>query len=151
MDIRKIRKIINLMKETGVSEIEIKEGEEAVRVSQSSNNHQEARNPIVDVSAKVSSEQSAVTSIEEEGKTVDGHKVNSPMVGIFYVSPSPDAKAFVEVGQFVKKGEVLCVVEAMKMFNQIEADCSGKIAACLVESGQPVEYGQPLFVIEQRG
>lgn len=157
MDIRKIRKLIELLEETGISEIEIKEGEESLRLSRHSTAPVEM--PAVRyVSAPPSPAENAtpvvdtpVAAVQPEVKAIastTGHKVRSPMVGTMYTSPSPDSPAFVTVGQSVKIGEVLCIVEAMKMFNEIEADRAGKIVEILVANGEPVEYDQVLFVIE---
>ncbi len=157
MDIRKIRKLIELLEETGISEIEIKEGEESLRLSRhstaiadSSHIRYVSTQPIAheaphSISASHKAESTEVKSIEP---TLSGHKIRSPMVGTMYTSPSPDAAPFVTVGQTVKAGDTLCIVEAMKMFNEIEADRSGKIIAILVANGDPVEYDQPLFIIE---
>ncbi|MBN1684425.1 MAG: acetyl-CoA carboxylase biotin carboxyl carrier protein [Gammaproteobacteria bacterium] len=156
MDIRKIRKLINLIKEQGIGEIEIKEGEESVRISQFSQastlKTQSSTPKTIILESQEQEEKSAETSSstkqsnipDEEGK----HIIRSPMIGTFYSSPTPNSDPFVTVGQHIKPGDVLCIVEAMKMFNQIESDCSGKIISCLVETGQPVEYGQPLFIVE---
>lgn len=153
VDIRTIRKIIKLMKEEGVGEIEIREGEETVRVSQFTT---APTNTTISVphhapqQSQVAQQDPTSAPLPEKTPetTSNKHTVNSPMVGAFYTAPSPDAKPFVEIGQHVNVGDVLCIVEAMKMFNQIEADRAGKVASCLVENGQPVEYDQPLFVIE---
>jgi acetyl-CoA carboxylase biotin carboxyl carrier protein len=143
MDIRKIKKLIELLQESGIAEIEIKEGEASLRISRSINL---AVAPTV---AAPSTEAAAATPPEPaEEDLPQGHVVTSPMVGTFYRSPSPGAKPFVELGQQVEVGETLCIIEAMKMLNQIEADQAGKIAAILADNAQPVEYGQPLFVIQ---
>ena len=152
MDIRKIKKLIELLEETGIAEIEIKEGEESLRLSRHSNFSSEAPQQVRYVSApQAQSLQPAIQHVPEN-KPVEavaaGHKLRSPMVGTMYASPSPDAPAFVTVGQSVKIGETLCIIEAMKMFNEIEADRSGTITAILVANGDPVEYDQPLFIIE---
>ena len=153
MDIRTIRKLIELLDETGVNEIEIKEGESTVRISK-----QPAQTVVTTtaiptaqshVTAPMTSEQpktAAPKAEKSDGK--DPHVISSPMVGTFYVAASPGAAPFINVGQIVKAGDVLCIVEAMKMYNQIEADRPGKVTARLVENGQPVEFGQPLFMIE---
>ena len=159
MDIRKIRKLIELLEETGISEIEIKEGEESLRLSRYSN-------PPIDntqiryvssppmypqqhhVDTVMPSAQLAHEDRREAESTASGHKIRSPMVGTMFISPSPDAPPFVTVGQSVKTGDTLCIVEAMKMFNEIEADRSGKIVEILVANGDPVEYDQALFIIE---
>lgn len=148
MDIRKIRKIIELMKEQHIGEIEITEGEDAVRISQATTQYapapQQIAIPQVSHAPAPQPEKPAVAANPHEGK----HMIKSPMVGTFYGSPSPDAAPFVTVGKTVRAGDVLCIVEAMKMFNQIEADRNGTIAAILVENGHPIEFDQPLFVIE---
>jgi len=152
MDIRKIRKLIELLEETGISEIEIKEGEESLRLSRHSYptdlpvQKYVAAPPVTAPSATT-----PVTIGTVENKPVDtssAHKVRSPMVGTMYMSPSPDAPPFVKVDQVVKVGDTLCIIEAMKMFNEIEADRAGKITAILVDNGEPIEYDQPLFIIE---
>lgn len=165
MDMRKIRKLIELIKETGIAEIEIKEGEESVRICREFNkpSHQVSvipaapPPPVTHVVANTSSTQlpanAPVTTAEKElAATVDNlsnkHSVKAPMVGTVYLSPTPGSPKFTEVGKTVKPGDTLCLIEAMKMFNQIEADKAGTITAILVESGVPVEFNQPLFVIE---
>lgn len=146
MDIRKIRKLIELMEETGISEIEIKEGEESLRLTRhqpgSPIDVQLARPASVSLAPVVAPPPSSAENIPL------GHSVRSPMVGTFYSASSPDAAPFVTVGQSVNVGDTLCVVEAMKMFNEIEADRAGTITAILVTNGSPVEYDQPLFIIE---
>lgn len=154
MDLRKIKKLIELITETGVAEIEVKEGEESVRITRTAKNAIETVQPqtihMTGLQAHMAQpapgHSTAAPQVEE--KAVDGHTVRAPMVGTVYLAPSPGAKPFIEVGQSVTAGETLCVIEAMKMFNQIEADKSGKITSRLIENGQPVEYDQPLFVIE---
>lgn len=149
MDTRKIRKLIELVKETGIGELEVKSGEESVRIS-----CQIAAAPVAQVRhiqmPEMQPEAPAKTDAKPEApaKKIAGHEVKSPMVGTVYLSSAPGSPAFVNVGQKVKIGDTLCLVEAMKMFNKIEADQSGVIAAVLVENGHPVEYDQPLFVIE---
>lgn len=150
MDIRKIKKLIELLEESGIAEIEIREGEESVRISRG----QMAQTapvqytvPAVAAPAATSAPAPAVQPAAAPAQAA-GTPIKSPMVGTFYRSASPTAKPFVEVGSSVKAGDTLCVVEAMKMFNQIEAETSGTITAILVENGQPVEYDQPLFIIE---
>lgn len=154
MDLRKLKKLIDLVQESGIAELEITEGEERVRI---------ARGGIVNVTpmtgpgaAPVSAPAqaaapapgaSAPAAPPQASPGIEGHVVKSPMVGTFYRAPSPDAKPFVEVGGVVKLGETICVIEAMKLMNEIEADASGTIKAILVENGQPVEYGQALFII----
>ena len=145
MDIRKIKKLIELIEESDIAEIEIHEGEESVRLSRNSAVAQVIAAPApVSAPAPVAEPAAAV----EEKEQFSGHVVKSPMVGTFYRAPSPGAKAFVEVGQSVHNGQTLCIIEAMKILNQIESDTSGTIKEILVENGQPVEYNQPLFVIE---
>ncbi|ENM3952965.1 acetyl-CoA carboxylase biotin carboxyl carrier protein [Vibrio cholerae] len=153
MDIRKIKKLIELVEESGIAELEISEGEESVRISRYG---QPAPAPQVHYAAAPApmaapapvAQAAAVAEAPAAAKVPTGHKVLSPMVGTFYRSPSPDAKAFIEVGQSVSVGDTLCIVEAMKMMNQIEADKSGVVTAILVEDGQTVEFDQPLVVIE---
>lgn len=149
MDIRKIKKLIELLEETGISEIEIKEGEESVRLSR----HYPMVEPPVRYSLPMAPQPATSPAVSApENKPVEtkviGHKVHSPMVGTMYNSPSPDAPPFVTIGQTVKEGDTLCIIEAMKMFNEIEADRAGKITAVLVANGEPVEYDQTLFIIE---
>ena len=158
MDIRKIKKLIELVEESGIAELEISEGEESVRISRSPASmgypmmQQAYAAPMMQpqqpaLAAAVAP--ATVPAMEAPAPAaISGHIVRSPMVGTFYRTPSPDAKAFVEVGQKVTAGETLCIVEAMKMMNQIEADKSGTVKAILVESGQPVEFDEPLVIIE---
>ncbi|ADU71645.1 acetyl-CoA carboxylase biotin carboxyl carrier protein [Pantoea sp. At-9b] len=151
MDIRKIKKLIELVEESGIAELEISEGEESVRISRSPANIGYPVMPQVYAApaAQPAIAPSVATPVAEPAKPeISGHIVRSPMVGTFYRTPSPDAKAFIEVGQKVNVGDTLCIVEAMKMMNQIEADKSGVVKAILVESGQPVEFDEPLVVIE---
>lgn len=149
MDIRKIKKLIELLEETGISEIEIKEGEESLRLSRY-NQPMEAAPATRYIHAPQAATSSPVVAPQDSKptETSSGHKVRSPMVGTMYTSPSPDAPAFVTIGQSVKIGDTLCIIEAMKMFNEIEADRAGTITASLVANGEPVEYDQPLFTIE---
>lgn len=152
MDIRKVKKLIELLEESGIAEIEIQEGEESVRISRYSQHAPVAApQPVAAIApAPVAIPEPATpaAAINSETDAIEGHMVKSPMVGVFYRAPSPGASAFVEVGQSVKTGDTLCIIEAMKLLNQIEADKAGIIKAILVENGQPVEYDQPLFVIE---
>ncbi|MEM9102467.1 MAG: acetyl-CoA carboxylase biotin carboxyl carrier protein [Pseudomonadota bacterium] len=153
MDIRKVKKLIELLEESGIDEIEIKEGEEAVRISrrqaiQPAIPMQYAAAPVPQAAAAPSAVANAASLPEEEAPVDEGHVIRSPMVGTFYRSPSPGANTFVEVGQQVNVGDTLCIVEAMKMMNQIESDAAGKVKAILIENGQPVEFDEPLFVIE---
>lgn len=154
MDIRKVKKLIELLEESGIAELEIREGEESVRISRQSKLDttmmamppmQYAAPPPVSPPAAAPETTTVAPSAEPE---IAGHVIKSPMVGTFYRSPSPGAKPFVEVGQSVKAGDTLCIVEAMKLLNQIESDKTGVIKSILVENEHPVEYGQPLFVIE---
>lgn len=160
MDIRKIKKLIELLEESSLTEIEIVEGEESVRLSRGSNSGAvmmpHAVNPNVQAAAwsapvpepHPAAAAPAEAGAAEEGDQVpEGELVRAPMVGTFYAASSPDADAFVSLGQHVKEGETMCIIEAMKMFNQIEAETSGTVVAILVENGQPVEFDQPLFVI----
>jgi acetyl-CoA carboxylase biotin carboxyl carrier protein len=153
MDIRKVKKLIELLDESGVAEIEIKEGEESVRISRYSQLAQPIMAPASyapppPVAAAPASTPADVSPAETAAESIEGHAIKSPMVGTFYRAPSPGATPFVEVGQSVNAGDTLCIIEAMKLLNQIEADRAGKIKAILVENGQPVEYDQPLFIID---
>ena len=158
MDLRKIKKLIDLLEESNLAEIEIKEGEESVRLARTPTGTvgyaapTVMHAPVVHASSAPMPMQSpteAATggSAKPQGDLPDGHVVRAPMVGTFYASPSPDKPAFVSVGQAVKAGETLGIIEAMKMFNPIEADVSGTVLKVMVESGQPVEFDEPLFVI----
>ena len=148
MDLRKLKKLIDLVQESGIAELEITEGEEKVKI---------VKGGVVSVSAPpvmampmaapAAAPAAAAAPAEAADASQDGHVVKAPMVGTFYRSPSPDAKVFVEVGQAVKEGDTICIIEAMKLMNEIEADASGVVKAILVENGQPVEYGQPLFIL----
>jgi acetyl-CoA carboxylase biotin carboxyl carrier protein len=151
MDIRKVKKLIELLEESNVQEIEIKEGEESVRISRGGQTAMvtapvamPAPAPAAPVAAAPAPAAAAPAAADD---TPAGHAVRSPMVGTFYQSPSPDAAAFVTVGQTINKGDVVCIVEAMKMMNQIEADQSGTVEAILVKDGEPVEFDQPLIII----
>ena len=161
MDIRKIRKLIELLEETGISEIEIKEGEESLRLSRYSSGPVEtqqiryvspppAYQPAANTapSHPIAATQHDTKPTAAAAHTTSGHKIRSPMVGTMYTSPSPETPAFVTVGQSVKAGDTLCIIEAMKMFNEIEADRAGKIVEILVKNGDPIEYDQILFIIE---
>ncbi|MFO8024280.1 acetyl-CoA carboxylase biotin carboxyl carrier protein [Thiohalophilus sp.] len=150
MDIRKVKKLIELLEESGIAEIEIKEGEESVRISRSGPNTammMQAPPPQPAPAVAPGPAPTPPAAESDEAKLPEGHVVKSPMVGTFYRAPSPGASPFVEVGQQVNAGDTLCIIEAMKLLNQIEADKSGTIKAVLVENGQPVEYDEPLFVI----
>ncbi len=150
MDIRKIKKLIELLDESGVAEIEIKEGEESVRISRQQHAFSTApTQQMMSAPAAPAPAAAAPAPVEEPAEAeISGHKITSPMVGTFYRAASPGANSFTEVGQMVSEGDTLCIIEAMKILNQIEADKSGKVKAILVENGQPVEFGQPLFIIE---
>lgn len=150
MDIRKIKKLIELLHDTDVAEIEISEGEESVRITRGSTNQVVVQTPQMSMPQTIAAPQAEPQQAADEppgAPAPAGHQVKSPMVGTFYRSPSPDAAAFIEVGSEVKKGDTICIVEAMKMMNQIEADTSGKIMAILVDDGDAVEFDQPLVVI----
>lgn len=149
MDIRKVKKLIELLESSDVAEIEIKEGEEAVRISRVSKSVPAPVTYAAPAPAPVAAPAPAPVAAEAEAtsKKLSGNLIKSPMVGTFYRSPSPSSPAFVEVGQHVKVGDVICIVEAMKMMNQIEADHSGVVEAILVEDGEPVEFDQPLVTI----
>ncbi|MDD2863318.1 MAG: acetyl-CoA carboxylase biotin carboxyl carrier protein [Methylococcales bacterium] len=152
MDIRKIQKIIELVQNSDLAEIEIKEGEESIRINRYSSNVPVAA-PVHYAPAPVAAPATVINVGEAApaiaaAPEIKGHIVKSPMVGTFYRSASPGSKAFVEVGVSVTAGQTLCIIEAMKILNQIEADKSGTITQILVENNEPVEYGQPLFVIE---
>ena len=151
MDLRKLKKLIDLVQESGIAELEITEGEEKVKI---------VKGGVVQVAPSFAmpaaapapatapaAPSTAPPAAAAEPAAMEGHVVKAPMVGTFYRSPSPDAKAFVEVGQAVKEGEVICIIEAMKLMNEIDADAGGVVKAILVENGQPVEYGQPLFIL----
>lgn len=150
MDIRKVKKLIELLEESGIDELEIHEGEESVRISRrSSQLYTPAQTYVPAPPAPAAPQPPAAEASAPANKEPEGFIQRSPMVGTFYITPAPDAAPFVTVGQKVNAGDVLCIVEAMKMMNQIEADRSGKIGAILVENGEPVEYNQPLFSIVQ--
>jgi acetyl-CoA carboxylase biotin carboxyl carrier protein len=154
MDIRKVKKLIELVEESGIAELEINEGEESVRISRYGSNLVPAAAPPAyapPIAAPPASESAATRATaekEEDTELPSGHIVKSPMVGTFYSSPSPSAKSFVTVGDTVEIGDTICIVEAMKILNQIEAEVAGKVKAILVDNTQPVEYGQPLMIIE---
>jgi acetyl-CoA carboxylase biotin carboxyl carrier protein len=154
MDIRKIKKLIELLEESGIAEIEIKEGEEAVRISRMPAGvvtHALAPPQLAPLSPAAPATAPSVLPAAETTAPKpkpNEHVITAPMVGTFYASPSPGAKAFVEIGDEIKVGQVLCIIEAMKMMNQIEADKAGRIASIMARNGDPVEFGQPLFVVE---
>ncbi|MBS1158405.1 MAG: biotin carboxyl carrier protein [Proteobacteria bacterium] len=147
MDLRKLKKLIDLVQESGISELEVTEGEEKVRIAKhygtvaAPQQYYAAPPPLPAAPA------SSSVNLDDEDDLPEGHVVKSPMVGTFYRSPSPGAEAFVQIGQSVKQGETLCIIEAMKLLNEIEADASGVVKAILLDNGEPVEFGEPLFVI----
>ncbi|WP_428826377.1 acetyl-CoA carboxylase biotin carboxyl carrier protein [Azonexus sp. IMCC34842] len=149
MDLRKLKKLIDLVQESGISELEVTEGEEKVRIAKhygsvvAAPQQYYAAPPAPLPGAPVAS----AVNLDDEDELPEGHVVKSPMVGTFYRSPSPGAESFVQIGQSVKQGETLCIIEAMKLLNEIEADASGVIKAILLDNGEPVEFGEPLFVI----
>lgn len=154
MDLRKIKKLIDLLEESNLAELEIKEGEEVVRLSRVPKNHAMVAAPVavaaapaVAVAAPVASAVAAAAETPVANALPAGHVVKAPMVGTFYASATPGTPAFVKVGQQVKAGETLGIIEAMKMFNQIEAEVAGTVQAILIENGQPVEFDEPMFVI----
>lgn len=152
MDIRKVKKLIELLEESGIAEIEIKEGEESVRISRMSTGtpaqHIIAAPPAAPAMAAAPAPAAAVAPAAAPPRKSNEYVVTAPMVGTFYASPSPGAKPFVEIGDEVKAGQVLCIIEAMKMMNQIESDKAGRITSIMAQNGEPVEFGQPLYTIE---
>ncbi|MGH8741402.1 MAG: acetyl-CoA carboxylase biotin carboxyl carrier protein [Burkholderiales bacterium] len=148
MDLRKLKKLIDLVQESGIAELEITEGEEKVKIVKGGQVMVSGAAHPAPTPVEARPAAGPATALPAEAAPgQEGHVVKAPMVGTFYRSPSPDAKAFVEVGQAVKEGDTICIVEAMKLMNEIEADASGVVKAILVENGQPVEYGQPLFIL----
>ena len=148
MDLRKLKTLIDLVAESGIAELEITEGEGKVRIVKFSQTVQPVAYHMAEpVAAMAAAPAAAAAAAAPAAPAIQGHVVKAPMVGTFYRSPSPGASPFVEVGQSVKEGDALCIIEAMKLLNEIEADKSGVIKEILVENGEPVEYGQPLFVI----
>jgi acetyl-CoA carboxylase biotin carboxyl carrier protein len=147
MDLRKLKKLIDLVQESGIAELEITEGEEKVKIVKGGVVSVSAPPVMAMPTAAPAAAPPAAAPAEAADASQEGHVVKAPMVGTFYRSPSPDAKVFVEVGQAVKEGDTICIIEAMKLMNEIEADASGVVKAILVENGQPVEYGQPLFIL----
>jgi acetyl-CoA carboxylase biotin carboxyl carrier protein len=151
MDIRKVKKLIELLEESGISELEISEGEESVRISR---HPRMTMPPPMALASPMSQPVPAAapatpaTAAGEHKPRNDEHTVTSPMVGTYYSASSPGAKAFVEIGMEIKVGQILCIIEAMKMMNQIESDKAGRVTAVLAKNGEPVEFGQPLFIIE---
>jgi len=153
VDIRKVKKLIELLEESGISEIEISEGEESVRISRYPNpgtvSVQTIAAPAPAAAAQVAAAPANGDGPAAAAAAARGQQVTAPMVGTFYSGPAPGAKPFVELGTEVKPGDTLCVIEAMKMMNQIESEVSGKVVSILVENGSPVEFGQALFIIEE--
>jgi len=150
VDLRKLKKLIDLVQESGIAELEITEGEEKVKIVKGGAMSLAAAAMLpaaAEARPMAAALPPAVAPTAEAAPAPEGHVVKAPMVGTFYRSPSPDAKPFVEVGQAAKEGETICIIEAMKLMNEIEADASGTVKAILVENGQPVEYGQPLFIL----
>ena len=154
MDLRKLKKLIDLVEESGIAELELTEGEEKVRISRQPAGGQPQfmpymQQPMMHMAPAATS--AAIAPVADNpapaAPVIEGHVVKSPMVGTFYRAPSPDAKSFVDIGSSISAGDTLCIIEAMKLLNEIEADHSGVIKAILVENGQPVEYGEPLFII----
>src|ERR1700744_3547501 len=158
MDIRKIKKLIELLEESGIAEIEIKEGEEAVRISRMPvggnqppiyPQYHMAAMPMAAPQLEAPAKAAAPAAESPAAKPKPNeHVITAPMVGTFYASPSPGSKAFIEIGDEIKVGQVLCIIKAMKMMNQIEADRAGKVTSIMARNGDPVEFGQPLFVVE---
>ncbi len=151
MDIRKVKKLIELLEESGISELEISEGEESVRISRHPRMAMQA--PVVMGSpmaqaAALAAPATPATAAGEHKPRNDDYTVTSPMVGTYYSAASPGSKSFVEIGTEIKVGQILCIIEAMKMMNQIESDKAGRVTAILAKNGEPVEFGQPLFIIE---
>jgi acetyl-CoA carboxylase biotin carboxyl carrier protein len=149
MDIRKVKKLIELLEESGIAEIEIHEGEESVRISRHPSGPAWQMQPQIFAMPQAGAAAPAVAG--EAAPTPpppEGHTVTAPMVGTFYGAPAPGAKPFVQIGSKVEVGDTLCIIEAMKMMNQIECDAAGTVVAVLAENGEPVEFGQPLFIIE---
>ena len=152
MDIRKVKKLIELLEESGISELEISEGEESVRISRHPRPNMQAplqmAAPPMLQAASAAAAATPATAAGEHKPRNDEYTVTSPMVGTYYSAASPGAKSFVEIGSEIKVGQILCIIEAMKMMNQIESDKAGRVTAILAKNGEPVEFGQPLFIIE---
>ena len=147
MDLRKLKKLIDLVQESGITELEVTEGEEKVRIAK---NYGAVGQMPMQHYAPIMQQPgipAAPSSVDLDDDLPEGHAVKSPMVGTFYRSPSPGAEAFVQIGQTVKEGETLCIIEAMKLLNEIESDASGVVKAILLDNGEPVEFGEPLFII----
>jgi acetyl-CoA carboxylase biotin carboxyl carrier protein len=158
MDIRKIKKLIELLEESGIAEIEIKEGEEALRISRMPTGNMAAAQlapmqmpmamPAVPMNSPMAAATAQAAPAPAAKAKANEHVITAPMVGTFYGAPSPGAKAFIEIGDEIKVGQVLCIIEAMKMMNQIESDKAGRVTSIMARNGDPVEFGQPLFVVE---
>ena len=149
MDLRKLKKLIDLVQESGISELEVTEGEEKVRIAKHYGAVAAPVHYTMPAASPVAASAPAVSSVnlDDEDDLPEGHAVKSPMVGTFYRSPSPGADSFVQIGSVVKKGDTLCIIEAMKVLNEIESDADGTVKAILLDNGEPVEFGEPLFVI----
>ena len=153
MDLRKIKKLMELLEESGIAEIEVKEGEESIKLSRNITSstvplQQMVQHPMMAPQQQQPQSASQVENKKDDSLSQNRNTVNSPMVGTFYASASPESKPFVTVGQSVKKGDTLCILEAMKMMNQVQAESDGKILEILIDNAEPVEFDQPLFVIE---
>jgi len=153
MDLRKIKKLMELLEESGIAEIEVKEGEESIKLSRNITSstvplQQIVQQPMVAPQQQQTQSASQVENKKDDSLSQNRNTVNSPMVGTFYASASPESKPFVTVGQSVKKGDTLCILEAMKMMNQVQAESDGKILEILIDNAEPVEFDQPLFVVE---
>ena len=156
MDIRKIKKLIELLEESGIAEIEIKEGEEALRISRMPTGTAAVHHPLppmaipmaAPLAAPIQAAAPRPADVAAAKAKANEHVITAPMVGTFYGAPSPGAKPFIEIGDEIKVGQVLCIIEAMKMMNQIESDKAGRVTSIMARNGDPVEFGQPLFVVE---
>ena len=153
MDLRKIKKLMELLEESGIAEIEVKEGEESIKLSRNITSsagplQQMVQQPMMAPQQQATQAASQVENKKDDSSNQNRNTVNSPMVGTFYASASPESKPFVTVGQSVKKGDTLCILEAMKMMNQVQAESDGKILEILIDNAEPVEFDQPLFVVE---
>ncbi|MFZ4537341.1 acetyl-CoA carboxylase biotin carboxyl carrier protein [Propionivibrio sp.] len=148
MDLRKLKKLIDLVEESGITELEVSEGEERVRIAKHSPVAAQQTYMMPQAAPLAAPAAATPAAVDDEKSDLpEGQVVKSPMVGTFYRSTSPDSEPFVEIGSAVKAGDTLCIVEAMKLLNEIESDCAGVVKAILVENGQPVEYGEPLFIV----
>ncbi len=151
MDLRKLKKLIDLVEESGIAELEVTEGEEKVRIVKHGTplaaSQTYAAAPAMPAPAAIAAAPAGTVAAPAENALPEGHVVKAPMVGTFYRAASPGADPFIEIGATVKEGQTLCIIEAMKLLNEIESDCAGVVKAILVENGQPVEYGEPLFII----